>query len=472
MMMLFFVLLSLAIALPAATVPQDSAGKYFFSTPYSTNLVGTVIGDPPAYRALRREDIAWIREAACERCALADGAWWGYEQIREEPEFGRWPLSESNRFERFATAREWRGGILETNIVVGWIHVTNAFGASIHTAPSAEDFSKPDGSIDAFAGLSFGSGTSRYLGASPNAYQSAWPDWHSQLRTNIVSSVVTNWDSIWGGAAPTTVVEHVTMEMTNGTVSVHTNTWTYLIPNVVTTHATNIVAGTVFDLLFAEGEARWLDASPPKAMRPFPAYSYMRDSYNLLRRMDKLAEYVDNTNQFRVIGYKWTLDTDDDWEITGRFTNETSFVGLDVSGTVIGLSSFGFESGNGRLVFPSRFSWDVVHTGGVCRIASADLYAFVNAGAEWNVGHSTTNGQGYFVTHLGQAYMCGEPQGGRVCFEATVNGPDIAKAGAAALGLPTRESWTGWEDDRCNYAVSFMLVYHLAPWTSLPGWNE
>ena len=103
----------------AATVPQDSIGKYFFSSPYSTNITGTVIGDPPAYRVPRREDIAWIREAASERAALAQGSWWGTSSTRLEPDFGRWPLADSNRFARFTAAKEWRGGILETNIVVG-----------------------------------------------------------------------------------------------------------------------------------------------------------------------------------------------------------------------------------------------------------------------------------------------------------------------------------------------------------------
>ena len=196
MKMPLFILLPLALALPAATVPQDSAGKYFFSTPYSTNLVGTVIGDPPAYRTLRREDIAWIREAACERAALAQGTWWGFEQARLEPEFGRWPLSESNRFARFTAAREWRGGILETNIVVGWSLVTNAFGVGVLVARSAADDSKPDGRIDAFAGLSFGSGTGRYLDASSNDFRAVGTrPGNLPSDTTIVTSVTTNWGS-------------------------------------------------------------------------------------------------------------------------------------------------------------------------------------------------------------------------------------------------------------------------------------
>lgn len=480
MKMPLFILLPLALALPAATVPQDSAGKYFFSTPYSTNLVGTVIGDPPAYRTLRREDIAWIREAACERAALAQGTWWGFEQARLEPEFGRWPLSESNRFARFTAAREWRGGILETNIVVGWSLVTNAFGVGVLVARSAADDSKPDGRIDAFTGLSFGSGTGRYLEASSNDFRAVGTSpWNLPSHTNIVTSVTTNWGSYWGDDGlvfnHTTVVEHVTMAMTNGTVSVHTNTWTYSLPHVVTTVATNIEAGTFFDLLFASGAAPWLDASPPSAMRPFPAYSYVRDSYSLLRRMNMLAEATYNTNLFRSIVHRWEYDSHEDkWKMRpDTWTNETSDVGLFLDGVVIGYVAEGYESGNGRVLLPSRLRWDVLHTGGVCRVTRSDLYARVTAVLDRlpDGSYMTTN-SGHCALRLGAASMLAGPQGGMACFEATVDGPAIARAGAAELGLPTYSSWTDWGHAEGSYHVEFFLVHHLAPWTSLPGWNE
>lgn len=110
-------------------VPQDSLADYYFSRPLSTNFAGVVIGDPPAYRSLRREDIAWIREAACERSALALGYWWSHSNPGRMlyPEFGHFPLSDTNRFSRYTIAREWIGDSLQTNIVVGWSWVTNAF---------------------------------------------------------------------------------------------------------------------------------------------------------------------------------------------------------------------------------------------------------------------------------------------------------------------------------------------------------
>lgn len=459
---------------PAATVPQDSIGKYYFSAPYGTNMTGTVIGEPPAYRVLRREDIAWLREAACERAALAQGEWWGFGRRRLEPQFGSWPLAESNRFARFTAAKEWCGGILETNIVVGWNYVTNAYGGA---GQPAVDDSKPNGEIDVFSGLSFGSGDGRFLAASSNDFLSAATGpWDFPPHTNIVTTVVTNWGDYIGasGYVPgyTTIVEHVSMAMTNGTTSVHTNSWTVPLPHVVTTVATNIVAGTVFDLMFAGGAAPWLDPVPPEPMRPFPDYAYVAESYGLLRQMDTLAELTDNTNIFEAVVHRWER-SGDDWQLRpDTWTTETASVGLTLRGITIAAIAEGFESGAGRVVLPSRLSWDVVHTGDVCRIRRTDLYACVRAGLAWvEDGHWASTG-GTYVATLGTASMLPGPQGGKVCFEATVDGPAIARTGAAALGLPAYSAWPDWKDDDGQYQVRFILIHHLSPRASLPGWNN
>lgn len=130
----------------------------------STNFLGVVIGEPPAYRSLRREDIAWIREAACERSALARGSWWDTRNPGRmlKPVFGRFPLSDTNRFSFYTIASEWVGDSLQRNIVLGWNYVTNAFSNG-----AGADLAKPGSSgIDAFANLSFGSGQYGYLAST------------------------------------------------------------------------------------------------------------------------------------------------------------------------------------------------------------------------------------------------------------------------------------------------------------------
>ena len=108
------IVLSIALCggILAATVPQRSAADYYFTRPVMTNnIVGTVMGDPPAYHLPRSEDVAWLHEAYGERVALAGGepygnSWTGAleEVVGEAPEFGKWPLSETNRFTRWTTA--------------------------------------------------------------------------------------------------------------------------------------------------------------------------------------------------------------------------------------------------------------------------------------------------------------------------------------------------------------------------------
>ena len=474
--------------LHAAVVPQKSQTDYYFSLPNATNsvtrtnLLGQVIGQPPAYRSLRREDVAWLREAACERAALANGSWWTANELgrrQARPVFGHFPLSQTNRFASYTVAREWRNGQLETNIVVGMVWVTNAFDVaypmSVQTA-EGRDLAKPDNSpgIDVFGGLSFGSGEERYLLSSNGLLQGSqhvsnvWPP----SRTNIVTTVITNWGGYsWdeGGnwvSHRSNCVDVVTMPMTNGTVSVRTNSWTVSLPWEVSSASTNVTPFSTVDLLFDGREARWDDATPPAAMRTFPVYSYITNSYGFLSRKRWLVDATSNTNSFQCLKRYWWYDYGDDtWKLGDSIqTNQTSFVGLFVA------NDWGYENGNGRMVFPTRFEWDVVHTGDVCRIKSAMLYALVYVSATWRDGEAWTNCWGRYVAKVGTATKVGSPQGGKVCFEADVDGVTIAKDGARAVGAPVRGSWTAWEDDEAQYSVSFFLVYEMQPWASLPSW--
>jgi len=490
-------LFSIAAALAAwcafaAVVPQKSQDDYLFSLPNATNsltrtnLFGVVIGEPPAYSVLRREDIAWLREAACERAALAAGTWWTTNSRGrvEKPVFGHFPLAQSNRFTRYTAAREWRGGHLETNIVVGWHWVTNAFGVLYPNLgqQAGKDVPNPGAhGVDVFGGLEFGSGETRYLASSNGLLQGSQyiKDRRPPYHTNVVTTVVTNWGGIgWDGDGAivfhsTDRVEVVTMRMTNGVESVHTNRWSESLPWTVERVSTNVTTWSYHDLLFEGLEARWDDAPPPSAMKPFPVYSYMTNSYAFLRRKRWLVDMTSNTNLldrevFIYGGY------DDNRYLATNLTEKSSAVGVESVAVLYHGGGFRtFEkSGNGRLVFPTRFAWDVVHTGAVCRIKEATLYALVGVDASWQAGSSLTNVWGSYLQKVGTATKVGSPQGGMVCYEATLDGPALANAGAAAIGAPVRGTWEEWGDDTANYYVSFFIVYEMQPWASLPGWNE
>lgn len=80
------------------------------------------------------------------------------------------------------------------------------------------------------------------------------------------------------------------MPMADGTTSVHTNTWTEALPWEESTTTTNIAAGSYYDLLFTSREVEWDSKSAPAAMKPFPAYSYIKDSYSFLRNKKWLVD--------------------------------------------------------------------------------------------------------------------------------------------------------------------------------------
>lgn len=461
----------------AATVPQKSQTDYYFSIPNATNsvtrtnLIGQVIGQPPAYRTLRREDIAWLRESACERAALANGSWWTTNSpgVTLRPVFGHFPLSHTNRFASYTIAREWRGGHLETNIVVGWNAITNAY----RQAPG-KDVAKPNSysGVNVFDGLTFGSGETRYLAATNGLIQGsrffkdAWPPNH----TNIVTTVVTNWGGwSWdeGGNLVNHVSNHVelvTMPLTNGTVSVHTNSWSESLPWETTSVATNVTWWSYLDLLFEGGEARFDAAPAPAKMTPFAQYSYITNCYAFLARKKWLVDAVAQTNMIARDVYVYDPYVD---VLRTNYVLQSDSIGVRCQPG--GYYTFSM-SGSGRLVFPTRFDWAVVHTGDVCRIKSATLYALVDVSAQWEAGGSYTNVSGCCMRYVGTASKVATPQGGKVCFEATVNGSTIALDGAAAIGAPSYTTWAEWGFDEAAYYVSFYLVYELEPWASLPGW--
>lgn len=479
----------------AAVVPQKSQENYYFSLPNATNsltctnLFGVVIGDPPAYPVLRREDIAWLREAACERAALASGAWWTTNSKGrvEKPVFGHFPLAQSNTFTRYTSAREWRNGHIETNIVVGWHWVTNAFGVRYPNSGQqvGKDVPNPGAAgVDVFGGLSFGSDETRYLAVSSNAllqgsqsFKNAFPPY----RTNIVTTMVTNWGGFGWDAENnlifhyTDCVEVVTMPMTNGTESVHTNTWRVSLPWTVKNVSTNVTPWSYCDMLFDGQVALWDETPAPAAMRPFPVYSYMTNSYNFLKGKRWLVDEVINTNLLDHEVYIYG-GTTNDYRVATNYTQQSSSVGIWSQPVIYqggGYRSF-VKVGTGRLVFPTRFDWEVVHTGNVSRIKAATIYALVSVDAEWKDGPQSTNATvwGYCMSKVGQATMVATAQGGKVCYEAALDGTALAFDGAASVGAPVRGTWQEWGEDEAIYGVSFYIIYEMQPWASLPGWNE
>lgn len=444
----------------AATVPQRTLEDYYFSRPIHTNLTGTVMGKPPAYNVMRYEDIAWLREAACERAALLAKSWRRLSTSRVlMPNYGPFPLSYSNRFYRYTTAKEWVSGQMVTNIVVGWNYVTN-WGAGIDTRTGYNS------GKDIASGLSFGSGFSGYLSTNEADWvqgtkllAGSGSTWNLPWHTNITTTVATNYpSSYWGDNGlvlnRTTAVEVITMQMTNGTTSVHTNTWNVTLPQVQTTVTTNVAYGSSQDLLFTGGQAVPYDVPKPAPLSFIPLASTIEKYYDWLGGMRRIAFSASFTNSIQGMGYSWRYgELTDSWEGTYSTMYANSYRGYRPNG------------GKKELVFITSFSWEVLHTGNVYRISKAVLYAVVNVYLSNYPDYRT----GYYGKRIGELTKVGSPQSG-VYFKASVDLKDLIEEAATAAGITPPDFDGSWDNKEFRSSYQFYIVVDFAPWASLPDW--
>lgn len=464
------------LAAAAATVPQQTLEDYYFSRPNMTNLTGTVIGDPPAYNVLRREDLAWIYEAAQERQALASRSWRGPgSHIASEPRFGHWPLASSNQFARYVVAHEWRNGHFETNIVVGYVSVTNNGTGRDWPRYTGEDMSLVSDDTA-------GSGLKRYLAPDTNDFlrgTATWPAYNLPSHTNVTVSVYTNYPAHIGWPPEDNTTQHVeivTMPMTNGTVSVYTNKWSENLRQVTTNTVTNVVAGADYDLLFVGRQPKWYAEPVPPPMRVLPRYSYIRECYDYLRGMRYLLDETHNTNGVEVIYWQWFPDYRSDGTVPEISASSPTYGTNNYPTVWVSVWSGGEPtSGTRLLAFPSAFSWEVVHTGGVCRIRSATLYACVSVYVEYSnfIDHATDyEVGGYYAVRLGEATKAGTPDPyGFVVFEKAVDVRGLLYDAMSALGGEYIDMSTGyWWGSSVSIAPRFYLLYEMQPNASLPDW--
>lgn len=276
----------------SAVVPQTSAEDYFFSRPnLPSNIVGRVIGDPPAYHVMRSEDVAWLREAYAERAAIMGGfayTWNGLPQITTYAMHeGKWPLSYTNRFAKWTTATEpSQGGGLATNIIVGYSIVTNlGVGADSAQIKKVTIWGEDEGLMNT-NNYELG-----YLTPDDRAYVEnarAWlrdgADWGRTEITNV--SDVTRLVPAWSNRTT-----EITMTMTNGTTSVFTNSWRVFAPTSVTERVTNIVGrghgivSLIFTNRVIEGYNR---IQPPPLRGPYDSRA-ITNHYAFLRGLTRLA---------------------------------------------------------------------------------------------------------------------------------------------------------------------------------------
>lgn len=371
---------------PAVSVTPSSATNYIFTTPlFPSSIRGVVMGDPPAYYTARGEDVDWMFEAYAERAALMAGRVPSKTE-RLSAAFGKWPLSETNRFARWTTAVDASGS---TNIVVGYSLVTNM----PHSGISAQDAKNMYAGMWYYLPTISGEG-SRYLDGSAEltdaarvAYDYGHPPSFTNVRFNVhyESSSVSNFNTI-------------TMPMTNGTTSVFTNRWTAFILHPVTNSVvTNVVEACPLDYCHAgEGSFPELDVTSYDDL----VESLATNAYPILRGANRLADETSTTNLVKYVHGSASSYEDEDGTIIypwSASTNLTQTAKYSISGDhTVWASSWNKDSHAYDVYYrvyvtenvteayeaiaPTRFKSDLVTTGGVVRVEIEAAFAFVEFG--------------------------------------------------------------------------------------------
>ena len=488
----------------AATVPQHSPKDYYFSRPnMPTNIAGRVMGMPPAYSVMRSEDVAWLYEAYCERAALLSRGWRGMTSNAVlRAEFGKWPLSETNRFARWTTAAEPTvDGGLATNVIVGYNWTTNLGSGVDHAAIEAFRFDRLDinGKIILANTL-----------AQPDGWLSTD---NGKLRTaaanvtELYSTMVTNvWTRSVATNGWTNAVSLIKMTMTNGTESVFTNEWRAFAPGTRELATTNVRSRSLVDLVFNGGVAACYTNEAPNfgLWRGTYRAAVVTNLYSWLEGMTRLGNDAIMTNRFRTLRYQWY--NDDTRTTTNSAGHMFYYTASRQAGRAKGEPSWedviGYDyrpdQDVGSLSFSSGWGTNAVMAGGQNRMASARLWAvaFVEHNEHASASSHDDSGESwstnrYFaaVVPVGTAgQIAAAPNYGMVAtasvnlrslYEAALNAvgvPILSRGWAPSLRFPVPDpgeyssSSSASVDVSCDF--SFVVVVDFAPRASLPGWND
>ena len=276
----------------AATATPAAATNYLFSTPHHPEAIrGLVMGSPPAYYVVRSEDFDWLNEALRERLAYMDGDLPDGTNTTLAAEFGKWDLAETNRFHRWTTAVDATG---VTNVVIGYHIVTNTPPTS--GSPGATIYNSSWLIGDAAAQLWNPAGNPYYGYLDPDVPLATGAHAHSlnQAWTNIYTiASYTN--------ALTNAFSTITIPMTNGTVSVHTNQWHGYLQLPCEIVYTNVTYATTVDFCqTASGPfPGYTNAQPiasygPRNLTRFAVPSIISNDYVALRGAVRLADRINS----------------------------------------------------------------------------------------------------------------------------------------------------------------------------------
>ncbi|MBO7688043.1 MAG: hypothetical protein J6V72_16770 [Kiritimatiellae bacterium] len=528
-----------AIAVFAATfcvafadvVPQTSADKYYFTRPrHPAGIKGVVMGAPPEYKVMRSEDVSWIEEARQERKALMGLGGSAGRDVFDVPEFGKWPVSAINGYTKWVTATFYENGALTTNIVARYRTETNNLSTTMMKIGSSRD--GLIGNAD-FVYLNSGTDYAAWGYLDPSAtntisssqVQEIEGNWDWPMITNVTETVTTNWsgayrDETGWHRSEITNVTYVTMAMTNGTTSVHTNKWVEAVPREERKSVTNVVELSWGLLVFDNRSPKFLmRESPPlkglfKSSAITNCYPILRDAKRILR--PAYFGTVSNTSVYATYAM-WSDSDDDGPESTNATTRTDDWRGVcskSFSSTrseawyVIPEAEDEYQTwdNNGRvgsvgspeeqitaIVDLGIENW-VVFTGGVRRVEKVEVFAgFTTEYQEMDHAYDDSSGESQdrildvkkaVLLKIGETSTIEEGAEWNAVCAISFNAEALCDTAMSAAGHSFHDfGWypalhyetpkPGTSLSTRSYDASLQwlgVIIHVRPWTSLPGW--
>ncbi len=512
-------LLSATFPVGAASVFPAAATNYIFTTPYRpAHVRGTVMGSPPAYYIPRSEDWDWLVEAVRERLALSASGFsppynFGANTVLR-PVFGRWDLSETNRFYRWATAIDAAG---VTNVVIGYNLVTNAptsadsprqyyvphwgteppsivpgKGGSGISPDVAGDFYNPTASTDYRWGYLDPDATlitaARAFNALPPAYTNIYK---VAYYTDMDPETVTNGFST------------IEMPMTNGTVSVHTNKWRAYKNELRYYTVTAVVARTALDYCHVgDGAFPGFTNAPPLPSATYSVPAALSNSYVALRGATRLADwdnhiYPTNSSAFveeyYYMGERYSCHTNSLSHYSGRYaiggSNKKELWDYDenhnpVYEWILRTHVTRYDPMTQEVAAPTRFHSDLVTTGGVRRVTVEAAFAVVEFSYTRDVivDDETTPAADIrkdVVVPIGTSRPLVTNDGEPAYWESTVDARGLLEAAAAASGAPAppqdAESFVPAQGTSVEWNARwayFILIYRTHPTSKFADWQS
>ena len=465
----------------AANVTPAAATNYYFTTPLRpAHIRGLVMGNPPVYYVPRSEDFDWINEATTERLRLRDGASIG-ESVVLRPEFGKWGLSETNRFHRWVTAVDAAG---VTNVVVGYHAVTNRPSSNGSPDPSFRNGFPRITTTSAAADLyNFGYRNGLLdpdvqLVTQSRTYDDTGVAFTNVYTVSYYTNVVTNAFSI------------IELPLTNGTVSVHTNTWSTYRGVLVSEPYTNVLAASAIDYCHVgDGMFPLYTNVPPIAnvsRLNCNITDIITNDFAALRGATRLADHaVDSTNRITTVttiydSYGDIVTTNDDASAEWDYYFEAEHRWEDVAVNPDYYSRLWARPvpNNHVVTVPTRFDSAVVTTGGVCRVAVEAAFAAVTI----HYYRYSTNNQAYesdILTYVVVPINSGRINtGGCQCtWENTIDANSVVDEAVAASGAPSLPQDMSTYDPGRNITERwqvhlnyFVLIYRIHPTSKFTDW--